>query len=74
MSTTACLGDFMPALHYVALPGRWLGLLPRLSVFKIADLRAALTAAGFSIDYEWQPAEKRGVFLAASKAPAGEES
>lgn len=74
ISSTACLGDFMPAIRYVAPLGRWVGLLPRLSVFTVADLRAALTAAGFTIDHEWQPGEKRGVFIVAFKAPAAKES
>ncbi|MDZ7784269.1 MAG: class I SAM-dependent methyltransferase [Halioglobus sp.] len=73
ISSTACLGDFMPAIRYIAPAGRLLGLLPRLSVFSLEDLRAALTDAGFTIDHEWQPGEKKGVFIVAFKAPELEE-
>jgi len=69
ISSTACLGDFMPAIRYVAPVGRLFGLLPRLSVFSLEDLRAALTDTGFTIDHEWQPGEKKGVFIVAFKAP-----
>lgn len=73
ISSTVCLGDVMPAIRYAAPVGRVFGLLPRLSVFSLKDLRAALTDAGFTIDHEWQPGEKKGVFIVAFKAPDSEE-
>lgn len=70
-SSTACIGDFMPALRYVAPAGRMLGALPRLNVFRRAELTQCIVDTGFIIEQQWQPAEKQGVFIAAAKAEQG---
>ena len=65
ISTTACIGDFMPIFRYIGPLGSALGLLPPLAVFGEADLLKAFDTAGFSIEDKWQPAPKSGVFIIA---------
>jgi ubiquinone/menaquinone biosynthesis C-methylase UbiE len=67
VSSTACIRDFMPLLRLVAPVGRWLGLIPYVSIFSATDLRRSLTAAGFRIDQEWQPKKSSALFVVAVK-------
>ena len=68
VSTTACLGDFMPLFRYVGPLGRALGVMPRVNVFREADLARWLAEAGFDVEYRWLPKPKSGVYLVARKA------
>lgn len=67
ISSTACLGDGMAWFRLIAAPGRALGLLPLLRVFKAAELEASMTAAGFAIEQRWRPGPGKSVFLVARK-------
>lgn len=67
VSSTICIGESHPWLGWIAPLGRWVGLLPWLSVFRKATLRAALTDAGFEIDREFHPGRSKAVFFVARK-------
>ena len=68
VSSTVCLGGTMPALKVILPIGRYLGLLPLVKFFTADELTAALTEAGFRIDYQWQPGKGKSLFVVASKA------
>ncbi len=68
VSSTACLGDSMKFFKFVAPIGKFLGLLPQVRVFSIAQLVGSLTDAGFEIEHQWQPGKNKGVFIVARKA------
>jgi len=67
VSSTACLGDAMRWFGLVAPLGRALGLLPQLNFMSRDQLRTTLTAAGFVIEEDWQPAPNAAVFIIARK-------
>ena len=67
VSSTACLGDSMRWLGYIAPLGRALGLLPILNVMTPDQLRADMIAAGFVIEHDWRPNPKSALFLIARK-------
>lgn len=67
VSSTTCVGDTMPLMKLVAPLGRALGLLPSLNVMTVAELTGALSAAGFAIEHQWQPAPNKAVFIVARK-------
>ena len=68
VSSTACLGDSMKYLKFVAPVGRALGLMPLVRVFTATELEKSLTDAGFAIDHVWQPGKGKAVFIVAKKA------
>ncbi|MDY6941944.1 MAG: class I SAM-dependent methyltransferase, partial [Pseudomonadota bacterium] len=68
VSSTMCLGDSMKFLKYVVPIGKALGLMPAVKVFTTGELLSALTAAGFKIEKQWQPAKNTPVFIVAKKA------
>jgi ubiquinone/menaquinone biosynthesis C-methylase UbiE len=68
VTSTACLGDTMKFFKLIAPVGRVLGLLPLVKVFTRTELEDSLTNAGFDIDYNWQPAKGKAVFIVAKKA------
>lgn len=68
VTSTACLGDTMKFLKFVAPIGRFLGFLPLVRVFTTGELVTRLTDAGFGIDYQWQPGKNKAVFIVAKKA------
>ena len=68
VSSTACIGDFMKVFKFIAPIGWVLGLLPLVKVFTRKDLEQSLAAAGFELDYQWQPGKAKGVFIVAKKA------
>ena len=69
VSSTICMGDSIVRLIKVVVPiGKFLGFLPVLKVFTAKDLEANLVRAGFAIDYQWQPAKGKAVFIVAKKA------
>jgi 2-polyprenyl-3-methyl-5-hydroxy-6-metoxy-1,4-benzoquinol methylase len=70
ITSTPCLADslkYVVLLALIGLPGRLLGLLPRVAVFSSETLVKALTDAGFQIDYQWQPASDKPAFIVARK-------
>ena len=67
VSSTACIGDTLPAIRLVAPLGRALGLLPLLRVFTRAELRRSIEVAGFSIEHDWLPGKGKAVFIVARK-------
>jgi ubiquinone/menaquinone biosynthesis C-methylase UbiE len=71
VTSTVCLGDKMPFFKLVALIGKRLGLLPILSVFTVKQLETSIRNAGFTIDFQWQPAKSHAVFIVAKKPDAG---
>lgn len=67
ITSTVCLSDGLSFLRPLAAPGRWLGLLPRLTFFSQVALEKAIEDAGFRIEQAWQPRSRRGVFHVARK-------
>jgi len=68
VSSTACIGDFMKIFKVIGPIGKFLGLIPLVKVFTVKDMEASLTAAGFVLDYQWQPGKGKSVFIVAKKA------
>jgi len=66
VSSTACM-KHMKWLRFLAPLGQFFGLIPQLSFFSDADLKSSIVAAGFEIDYAWQPQKNAGVFIIARK-------
>ncbi len=67
VSSTACLGDTMKWFKVIGPIGKFLGLIPTVEVFTVQALVDSVTAAGFDIDYQWQPARGKAVFIVAKK-------
>ena len=67
VTSTPCLGDTMKFFKLIGPIGSFLGLIPKVSVFTAQELQNSLTAAGFKIDYRWQPKGK-ALFMVARKA------
>lgn len=67
VSSTPCLGDFVPFFRWIGPLGRALGLLPMLNVFTQSQLLAAFDQAGFEIVERWMPGKRAGLFLVARK-------
>lgn len=55
ISSTACIAEKMAWFRYLIPLGQRLGLLPLLSVFTMAELKAALETAGFRLEFDWVP-------------------
>jgi len=68
VTSTVCLGDTMKWFKIVGSIGRFLGLMPLVKVFTVKELEDSLTNTGFEIDYQWQPAPGKAVFVVAKKA------
>ena len=70
VTSTACLGDTMIKyiIRLIGPIGKALGLMPLVKVFTTKELQDSLTAAGFQIDYQWQPGKGKAVFIVANKA------
>lgn len=67
ITSTACLGDTMAALKFIAPLGRAVGLLPQLSVMSSAQLLDKFTSAGFTIAHQWLPGRGKALFVVARK-------
>lgn len=67
VSSTACLGDRMKFFKYLGPIGAFFGLIPRVQVFTISELKASLANAGFELEHEWLPPKSQSVFLIARK-------
>ena len=62
VTSTVCLGDNMKWFKIVEPIGTFFGLMPKVAVFTTKELLDSLTDAGFTIDYNWQPSESKGMF------------
>lgn len=67
ISSTACLGDRMAYIKYLAPIARFFGKMPLVKVFTVAELKNSLVEAGFAIETQWQPDPKKAVFMVARK-------
>ena len=67
VSSTACLGDHLKIFKYIGPIGKFLGLMPLVRVFTIAELKESMQRAGFVIEREWLPGKNKGVFIVARK-------
>ncbi|NKB49098.1 MAG: methyltransferase domain-containing protein [Alphaproteobacteria bacterium] len=68
VSSTACIADTMKFFKVIAPIGKFSGLMPLVKVFTAKELEDSLTAAGFHIDYQWQPGKGKAMFIVAKKA------
>jgi ubiquinone/menaquinone biosynthesis C-methylase UbiE len=69
VTSTVCLGDTMMRLLKLIVPiGRFFGLMPLVKIFTTRELEDRFTAAGFQIEYQWQPGKGEAVFMVAKKA------
>ena len=67
VTSTICIGNSMKFFWIIASIGKYFGLI--LKAFTEKELEDSLTAAGFEIDYQWQPPGKdKAVFIVAKKA------
>ena len=53
--------------RYIARIGHFLGVLPLVKFFTVAELESAFNDAGFEIDHNWRPDEGKAVFLIGQK-------
>lgn len=67
ISSTACLGDRMAYVKYIAPIARFFGRMPLVKVFTVAELEHSMVEAGFVIENQWQPDPKKAVFMVARK-------
>lgn len=68
VTSTVCLGESMKILKFIGPIGRSLGLMPMFKVFTPQELADSLIAAGFALDYQWQPGRGKAMFIVAKKA------
>ena len=66
VSSTPCM-KHIALLRLLAPLGQFFGLIPQLSFFSDEELKASIVAAGFEIDYDWQPKQNAGLFIIAKK-------
>ena len=67
ISNTHCITGAGWKLKLALRIGLPLGLMPNLQMFSKSDLLAAHARAGFVIEEEWHPGDKKPVFLVARK-------
>lgn len=67
ISSTACLGDTMGFIKFIAPIGQMLGKLPILNVMTADELAGKLRHAGFDIAHRWQPGKGKALFLIGRK-------
>jgi 2-polyprenyl-3-methyl-5-hydroxy-6-metoxy-1,4-benzoquinol methylase len=67
ITSTACLGDWLKIIRYVAPIGRMVGLLPVLRVFSTMELKRSMEQAGFQLVEEFHPGRKKALFLVVRK-------
>lgn len=68
VTSTVCIGDTMKFFKLIGPIGRFLGIMPLVTVFTAQELVESLVEAGFSIDYQWRPGKGKAVFIVAKKA------
>ena len=74
VTSTVCLGDWLRFFRFIAPVGHFLGLIPLVKVFKAEELIESIKQAGFEIDYQWQPAKNKALFVVAKKPVASQEA
>lgn len=67
VTSTVCLGDGMPWFKLIAPIGRRSGFFPLVKVFTFQNLIQSLSDSGFTLDYQWQPAKNKAVFMVGKK-------
>jgi ubiquinone/menaquinone biosynthesis C-methylase UbiE len=67
VTSTACIADTMKFFKVIAPIGRFVGLMPYLSIFTTEELQGFICDAGFAIDYQWQPGKGKAVFIVAKR-------
>lgn len=67
VSSTACLGDSLRWMGWIAPIGQALGKFPHLDIMSHDELRRSITDAGFRIEHDWRPGKLAAVFLIARK-------
>ena len=68
ITSTVCLGDFMTWFAPIAAIGHFFGLLPIIKVIKAQELTDAFLTANFELEYQWQPAKNKAIFIVAKKS------
>ena len=68
ISSTTCVGGLLRPLALITPITQRFGLLPLIRSFTVKQLEDSLIKAGFTIDYRWQPAKGKAVFIVAKKA------
>ncbi len=68
VTSTACIGDKMGWMKFIAPIGQAFGKMPYLNIFKEPDLLAFMTDAGFTIETNWRPEKSMAVFLICKKS------
>lgn len=66
-TSTVCLGDSRGLEHYFLPPLSAIGLLPKLRMFKAADLLKLMKDHGFEIEHEWVPDGMPSLFAIARR-------
>ncbi|MGE4612184.1 MAG: class I SAM-dependent methyltransferase [Paracoccaceae bacterium] len=67
ISSTTCVGEKMKNFRFVFPLVQMVGLMPLVRFFTVDDLLDSLIYTGFEIEYRWQPAKDRAVFIVAKK-------
>jgi ubiquinone/menaquinone biosynthesis C-methylase UbiE len=67
VSSTACIANSMKFFKVIAPIGKFLRLMPLVTVFTEEALVKSLADAGFTIDHQWQPGKGKAVFIVAKK-------
>lgn len=68
ITSTPCVAETLPFIRYIAPIGSWLGLMPMVQVFSIAQLEGEMAACGFAIDHKSIPGKNKATcFLVAIK-------
>ena len=67
ITSTPYISTMMPLFKVIAPLGKVLGLLPTIRNLSVGDLESSLEKNGFDIDYQWQPENKKSVFIVARK-------
>ncbi len=70
VSSTACLGDTMAYIRFIAPIGKFFRLIPSLKVFARQDLESYLNKAGFQIDYKRVPENDKLVYFLIAVKPS----
>ena len=67
ISSTACLGNKMNWLKFIARPMHFMGIWPEVYFFTSAELENSITEAGFKVEQSWLPKKAIAHFFVAKK-------
>lgn len=67
ISSTPCLKEVSPKVQTMIGLGKFLKILPKISLMNATSLKQSITAAQFQIELDWQPKLGEGLFLIARK-------